>query len=245
MERCVFCKSTTGTFATHEHILPESLGGGGWAILPQGLLCDQCQNRFGSSIEQQALADYPFSLFRVLLGIPTKKGKPPWFESWEGVVRASLQPRTIDYDPAAPFKKATEEGRKTQMRILAHPRKPSMVCRFLLKMGMEVVAADDAEAVFDEKFDKARNFALLGEKQDDWWYLQCEDISAASNYISHEVTLQEWMENLNLEVVIIEDAAEIFHLRLLYMDMFTPLEQRIKPPPVGGLAEPQYRLFTV
>ena len=95
MPKCIFCKSTTGMFTTREHILPESLGGGEWAILPNGLLCDECQNRFGSLIEQQALIDYPFSFFRVFLGIPTKKGKPPWFDSWEGIIKASLQPGTF------------------------------------------------------------------------------------------------------------------------------------------------------
>src|SRR4030042_1724650 len=143
MPKCIFCKSTTGAFTTCEHILPESLGGGDWAILPDGLFCDQCQNLFGSSIEQQALADYPFSLFRVFLGIPTKKGKAPWLNSWEGTVKASLRPGVIDYEPATLFKKATEGKRKSQIRLLAHPLKPQIVCRFLLKMGIEVVAADD------------------------------------------------------------------------------------------------------
>ena len=124
MKKCIFCKSETGPFTTREHILPESLGGGDWALLPDGLFCDQCQNHFGSSIEQQALADYPFSHLRVLLGIPTKKGKEPWFKFSEGIVKASLGLRTIDYSPATHFKRATEEGHKTQIRLLAHPLKP-------------------------------------------------------------------------------------------------------------------------
>ena len=245
MPKCIFCKLTTAVFTTREHILPESLGGGDWTILPDGLLCDQCQNRFGSSIEQQALADYPFSFFRVFLGIPTKKGKPPWLQSWEGVVKASLRPGTIGYEPATPFEKAIKEGRKHQIRLLAHCLKPHMVCRFLLKMGLEVVATDDRHAVFDEKFDKARDFALLGKKEGNWWYLQGEDIFAATHYTTHGVTLQEWGENVKLEVVIIEDNAEIFHLKLLYMDLLCPLEPRIQPPPKDSLLEPEYRLFFV
>ncbi len=142
MGRCIFCKKDAMRFTTREHILPESLGGGDWAVLPGGLFCDECQNRFGSEVEQQALGDYPFSFLRVFLGVPTKKLKPPWFTSWEGTIRASLQPGTISYDPAPPFEKATVEGRKTVMRLLAQPLKPHMVCRFLLKMGIEVVAAD-------------------------------------------------------------------------------------------------------
>lgn len=245
MRKCIFCKSTTGPFTTREHILPESLGGGAWAILPDGLLCDQCQNRFGSSIEQQALANYPFSFFRVFLGIPTKKEKPPWFESWEGIVGASARPGVITYRPATPFEKAAEEGRKSQFRLLAYPLKPHMVCRFLLKMALEVVAADNPQAVFDEKFNEARDFALLGEKRCKWWYLQYEDNSAASRYITHGITIEEWVKNTKLEVVIIEDGAEMFHLKLLYTDLFTPLESHIQPPPKDSLSEPEYRLFFV
>jgi len=245
MPKCIFCKSVTGTFTTREHILPESLGGGDWAILPDGLLCDDCQNCFGSSVEQQALADYPFSFFRVFLSIPTKKGKVPWFNSWEGTIKASLQPGLIDYEPSGSFKNAIEGARKSQIRLLAHPLKPQMVCRFLLKMGLEVVAADNPQAVFDEKFDKARNFVLLGEKWGDWWYLQYEDTSAASYYITHGVTPQEWVENIKLEVEIIKADAEMFHLKLLYMDLFTPLETRVKPPPMDCLSEPEYRVFLI
>ena len=92
MPKCIFCKLTTGPFTTREHILPESLGGGDWAILPSGLLCDECQNRFGSSIEQQALIDYPFSFFRVFLGIPTTYYEP--FVNGSGLKRGEY-PRVI------------------------------------------------------------------------------------------------------------------------------------------------------
>ena len=164
MSRCIFCTSSSAQFTTREHILPESLGGADWAVLPDGLFCNECQNKFGSEIEQQALGDYPFSFLRVFLGIPTKKRKAPWFNSWEGTIRASLQPGTFAYDPAPPFEKATVAGSKTQIRLLAHPVKPHMVCRFLIKMGIEVVAADKPEDAFLSKFDSARRYALTGDK---------------------------------------------------------------------------------
>jgi len=181
----------------------------------------------------------------VFLGIPTKKGKPPWFDSWEGTIKASLQPGTINYEPTEHFKKAMDDGHKSQIRILAHPWKPQMVCRFLLKMGLEVVAADNPQEVFDEKFDKARIFALSGNKQEDWWYLQHEDYSAASYYITQGVKSKEWSDNVKLETVTIEYDAEVFHLKLIYIDFITPLEPRIKPPPKDSLYEPEYRLFVV
>ncbi len=244
MPKCIFCRSTANRFTTREHILPESLGGGDWAILPGNLVCDECQNHFGSEIEQQALGDYPFSFFRTFLGIPTKKGKPPWFTSWEGVIRASLRPSIIGYDPGPPFEEATLTRKKTQMRLLAHPIKANMICRFLLKMGIEVVAADDPEAVFDQKYDASRHYALTGQKERSWWYLQCEDMAMASHYITRGVSFDEWANNVKLDVIVIEDNAEIFHLRLLYMDILVPLEPRIKPQ-LEGLEEPEYRLFVV
>ena len=133
-------------------------------MLPDGLFCDSCQNRFGSEIEQQALGDYPFSFLRAFVGIPTKKGKAPWFSSWEGIIRASPDPGTIGYDPAPAFEKAACEGRKTLFVLPAHPLKPDMVCRFLLKMAIEVVASDNNQDVFYPKFDEARRFALTGQE---------------------------------------------------------------------------------
>lgn len=244
MERCVFCRTTSGPFSTREHVLPESLGGGNWAVLPDGLFCDSCQNKFGSEIEQQALGDYPFSFFRVFIGIPTKKDKPPWFESWERIIRASLQPGTIGYDPAQVFEQAAVEGKKTQIRLLAQPLKPDMICRFLLKMGIEVVAWDNEQDVFCSKFDEARRFALTGEKTGKWWYLQRERMNMASRCFTQGITTHEWADNVRLEVTKLEGEQEVFHLSLLYLDMLIPLTSKITPQ-FERLEEPEYRLFWV
>jgi len=244
MTRCIFCKNDSAQITTREHILPESLGGGDWAVLPDGLYCDVCQNQFGSDIEQQALGDYPFSFFRVFLAVPTKKRKAPWFKSWEGIIRASLQPGTFGYDPAPVFENAVVEGKKTQIRLLAHPMKPHMVCRFLIKMGIEVVAADNAADVFQAKFDAARYYALTGEKTQPWWYLQTERMQEASRFITQGVSKSEWFQNIKLEVIKLEKEQEIFHLRLLYLDLFTPLTEAIQPE-MDKMEEPEFRLFRV
>lgn len=244
MARCIFCKDSSGLFETREHILPESLGGGDWGILPDGLFCDACQNRFGSEIEQQALGDYPFSFLRVFLGIPTKKGKGPWFKSWEGTIRASLHPGTFGYDPAPPFGNATMDGSKTQIRLLAQPLKPDMVCRFLLKMGIEVVASDSADDAFQGKFDDARRFALTGDKIREWWYLQNERMDEAVRFMTQGVPENEWDQNVRLEVIRMEEEQEMFHLKLLYLDLFTPLTGGVQPE-MDGLEEPEFRLFRV
>jgi HNH endonuclease len=244
MGRCIFCKNDGTKFTTREHILPESLGGGDWAVLPSGLFCDECQNRFGSEIEQQALGDYPFSFLRVFLSIPAKKLKPPWFTSCEGTIRASLQPGTIGYDPAPPFEQAINEGRKTEMRLIAEPMKPHMVCRFLLKMGIEVLAADNPSDAFQAKFDSARNYALTGDKAGGWWYLQNERMHEASRFLTKGISEREWTQGVRLEVVRLEEDQEMFHLKLLYLDIFTPLTSGIQPE-MEGLEEPEFRLFRV
>jgi hypothetical protein len=245
MPRCIFCKTSEDAFSTREHILPESLGGGEWALLSDGLFCDSCQNRFGSEIEQQALGDYPFSFLRVFLGIPTKKQKPPWFKSWEGTIRASPHPGQVGYDPAPCFEQATNENRKTQMRLVAHPVRPEMICRTLIKMGIEVVANDDPVEVFHERYDAARVFALEGRKLGDWWYLQREDMEVASRFIAEGVSPAEWRDGVRLSISELEDHAEVFHLRLLYLDFLVPLEPRIQAPSMVDMPEPEYRLFVV
>jgi HNH endonuclease len=243
MNRCIFCLTTDGPFRTREHVLPESLGGGDWAILPPGLLCDSCQNRFGSAIEQQALADYPFSLLRVFLGIPTKKGKPPWLECWEGRFQSGFHPGVVAYDPAPYFSSALMEGQKTQVRILAEPQKPDFICRTLLKMGLEFVATRQRDDVFCDRFDEARSYALRGIKTSPWWYFQLEDLE------SHRRVLQGCPIPSDLEMGLdtleIEDHAEVFRLKPFHLIMLCPLESRIMPPSMDEFEEPKHRLFVI
>jgi hypothetical protein len=60
--------------------------------------------------------------------------------------------------------------------------------------------------------------------------------------------VSEWVENVSLRTVPVGedgDVAEAFHLKLLYLDLIVPLEQRIQSPQLDSLSEPEYRLFTV
>lgn len=87
---CIFCGTTNSNdFNTKEHILPESLIGETYALLPDGYYCDECQNVFGSSIEQQALVDFPFINFRIMFSITTKKQKSPWMNTIAGKLFAT------------------------------------------------------------------------------------------------------------------------------------------------------------
>jgi hypothetical protein len=245
MPKCIFCKSTVGPFNTREHILPEALGGEDWAILPDGLFCDTCQNVFGSSVEQKALSDYPFNQVRVLFAIPTKRGKAPWMRYSEGTITASRRPKTLLNEPSSTFRKPTKNGRKTQISITAEPLKPEMICRFLLKMALEVVASRDVNRVFEAKYDMARRFARFGRKSGNWWYLQRENLTAVDRRIKTGFNPPEWEDPVKLEVNIFDNGAEIFCLKFFYLEMFVPLESCITPPLSDFMKAPEYRMFTV
>ncbi len=138
---CIFCKDASASFTTEEHVVPESLGGGDWSLLPNGLVCDKCQNYFGAKIERNVLGDTPFQLIRVLLSLPTKKRRAPkFFDSLEGILEATGLPNSFYYAPTTHMRGAIEAERKSQVRFPARPKDPRAVCRFLLKIGVETLA---------------------------------------------------------------------------------------------------------
>jgi len=158
--KCIFCKTVSAPFSTTAHILPEALGGKQWACLSQELECDNCNQYFGLKVERPALSSFPFLPFRLLLGIPAKKNRPPKLETRLGTIKGSPYPGIIGLEPVSEeVEKCISNGRITQLKILAEPTEVVAVCRLLLKMGLEVVASDSLDDVMDMKFDAARQFA--------------------------------------------------------------------------------------
>ena len=222
--------------------MPESLGGKDWACLPSGLVCDSCNQYFGSKVEQEALQSFPFLPFRLLLGIPTKKKRLPEMNSTIGRLKAGGLPGLIGLDPTSSELEAKiVSGEVSRVTILAEVTKPLAVCRFLLKMGLEVVAADSADDARTSKFDNARNFARSPSKGKNWWFLLHTEHEALFSKFREGITFREWIDGIKLEVVEEQEAA-IFHLQLLNMHFITPLENNVLPPNMDSLPEPDYRL---
>ena len=171
--RCIFCERNA-PFLTREHILPESLGGDDSFIMKRRAVCDKCQNYFGSKIEAVSLNNYPFSHWRTFGGIRTKKGKIPFFESFEGTLFGpdSSGMMSVAFRPV--FHNALLEGRKTQMRLLAEPHDETIVCRFLLKMGVELMHEDHIADVHESRFRPARHFARFCSPGSSWWFMLVE-----------------------------------------------------------------------
>jgi hypothetical protein len=226
--KCIFCGTTDSTqFNTKEHIIPESLIGETYALLPDGLYCDSCQNLFGSSIEQQALGDYPFINFRVLFSVPTKKRKTPWMETIVGKMHAGGNIGIVGFEE----NDSTQQEEIKSIVLPAFSRKPNMVLRMLLKIGIEVIAASQyPEMVFDQRYDAARHYALTGEKNSKWFYIVNHDSESFNRYIkSGQISIEEWHSNIYAYIKYEAIGVEILYLRILYLDFIVPLTENVLP----------------
>ncbi|MGS2741546.1 HNH endonuclease [Sinomicrobium sp. M5D2P17] len=243
MAKCIFCLTTDKTkFNTKEHILPESLGGGDWAILPDDLFCDTCQNKFGSTIEQQALADYPFINMRTILGIPTKKRKAPWFKYWEGELYATGKQGKIIYNPNDYFKKSFESGQKIMTIVPDITKKPNMMLRTLLKIGLQVIAANDRKLVFEARFNPTRKFALTGEKKFPWFYIQKENHNLLNQYIKGII----WEDDhCFMDVHYNDNGLATLHMRTYYLEFLVPLIENVVLDSQHKFTEPYEKVITV
>ena len=62
--------------------------------------------------------------------------------------------------------------------LLAQPTQPRFVCRMLVKMGVEFVAANEGPAVYESSLDAARRVARYGTKQAAWWYVMHTNVES-------------------------------------------------------------------
>jgi hypothetical protein len=152
---------------------------------------------------------------------------------------------TLGLDPSSPnIEEAIKIGKVREIKLLAEPSEPLLVARMLVKMGLEVVAADNKDDVFETKFDSARDFARSPKRAVAWWWFMCVDHNSLFAKFLNGVSVKEWSEHVELSVHKF-DEFEVFRLQLLDMVIFTPLDGRVLPPDVTEFPEPEYRLFKV
>lgn len=160
-----------------------------------------------------------------------------------GTLRGNPKPGHIGIDPISPeVEEAIDQGRITQMRILAEPTEPVAVCRMLVKMGLEVVAADSPDNARRRKFDSARVFARRPVKGMEWWFFINTNYTSLFAKFRNGISIEDWVNGVNLSVHQF-NAFEAFRLQLLDMIIFTPLDVRVLPPDMKEFPEPDYRLF--
>lgn len=74
--RCIFCKTESAGTRSIEHVIPESLGNTEH-VLPVGLVCDGCNEYFGTKVEQPLLSSQVFRRLRRDMTIVNKRGRLP------------------------------------------------------------------------------------------------------------------------------------------------------------------------
>jgi hypothetical protein len=240
---CLFCRKPVDG-SRIEHILPESLGGGDWACLPDGLVCANCNQYFGSKVESKALGSYPFLPFRLLLGIPTKHKKAPFMTTTLCTLKSSHKPGHIGLDP---FSNEVEQGilrnEVTQVRIIAEPTEPLAGCRLLLKMGLELLGCEDGKANLS-RYDAARKFARSPQKNSRWWFLIACDFEGLFLRFKNGISLLEWQKGISLSI---DDACggDVFHLKLFEMSLIVPLDEQIEASQDIRESGPEWQVFDV
>lgn len=243
---CIFCRSVNCSYSTEEHVVPESLGGGDWSLLPPQLVCDQCQNYFGTKIEKNALADAPFNFIRTFLSLPTKKRRAPKIsDPVEGTIEATGLPNFVYYDPPEHLRAAAEAGNKSQMRFPTRPKDPRAVCRFLLKIGVEVLALRGKQEVLQPKYDAAREFARRGMPGTSWWYIELTPEDAMRRWLVSTEDLNDGETLSKVEISEPEPGLEILIFRVGPAVFMTPLLQNIVPQLEGPQFSGERRIYHV
>lgn len=236
--KCIFCLRDDNSGTRVEHIFPESLGGGDWATLPPGVVCDPCNQYFGSKVESIALSDYPLNMIRLFNGVTTKKKKWASVPSYRGRLEASPYPGKIGITPINDdIENAIVEGRISQLRMIAETRDPLSLCRLMLKIGLETVAFDGASLILDKKYDAARRFARAPSRGTVWWLFYCGNHSMEQNEQATAAHLGSSIADLG--------GGEVAHIEAYGFSFFVPLTSNVVADDLDTLPEPENRYFAV
>ena len=194
---CLFCREGDGGFKSVEHVFAESLGNK-QLVLPRGVVCDRCNNRHLSELDQIFVDFMPVAMRRTILGVANKEGR---------IRPLSLVGETIEHRPgvdgANPTLVVTSKTRgKSAMREIARlpdgrvkvqmkgsggrrltPRYASQLSRALLKSALECAWIDHGETTLEPEFDHIRE-AVLGEPRTGYFMMATKGDDPNSRTVS-------------------------------------------------------------
>ena len=163
MKQCIFCGSTTNTCERKEHIVPDSLGGKD--ILPEGLVCDNCNNYFGREFEKETLDCEDIKFSRALERIPSKRGRTPVANVKKVAIYSDRNTKPIKI--YSPQMTKTISG-KGSIHIEFPQSKLGHLLRLLLKIGLEYFAIEQADDIFEPKFNRAKEVVRYPSRVRKW-----------------------------------------------------------------------------
>lgn len=230
---CIFCFGCES--ASIAHVVPESLGGRGSPVGRTGVTCDRCNQYFGQKVEAKALQSFSFSGYRLLQGVPSKKGRFVRMSTTLGQVEASGIPRVVHLEPRDQrLRSLIEQGQVNQFRILSEVSEPLAVARMLLKIGLEQLGKHFYAVATSDRVSEARRFARAPSRGDQWWFALR---SAPEDLFSSEAP-----EDASIEIVE-RDGVLVSVMHLPGVTTMVPLEIRALPPPPESLPEPEFRVI--
>lgn len=166
---CLVCRRSDGGFQSQEHIFPESIGNRE-LILPNGVVCDRCNNGALSVLDQTICEFLPVMVRRTMLGVPSKAGPVPVTRLTTGIVEhtgpASI--RFVAHDGAEMVRETARSGDQVRLEFdmkggrRMTPRYGSDLSRALLKAALELSWLDHGATILEPQFDHLRA-AVLGE----------------------------------------------------------------------------------
>jgi hypothetical protein len=167
-KRCIYCLSTTGTFSSEEHILPESLGNDE-LVLPKGCVCDTCNNGILATLDECLLQFEPIAFLRVMFLPYTKQGKLP-HANFQNMSIKKTRPHYIKVtakdETGMPKneKHLGDDWYSFDLQVKGKPFNPKQLARALYKIALGMAAFDKGyEQAYDSKYDAARNFILKNQ----------------------------------------------------------------------------------
>lgn len=188
--RCIFCKCESSDSQKVEHIVPESLGNLS-KVLPKGVVCDSCNQYFGTKIEKPLFELEEIKTLRFEVVIPNKKNKVPPVscmvnKTYPAKLHRDINRINSEVKSKLEFSKSIREKIKLQdgQRVLIEYAsvpaettiKPTIeVSRFIAKIAVELFAfqllktGDNLdEFIDDEVFEHIRSFARYGKPNEVW-----------------------------------------------------------------------------
>jgi hypothetical protein len=195
-------------------------------VLPNGVVCDRCNNGPLSKLDQ-AICEFPgVKMRRTILGIPSKAGKVPVAKFSEGTIThvgpSSLQ--FLESQTRNPMLREVERRGdlvKLDFKMSGGrrmtPRYTSELSRALLKSAFECAWFDFGEAILEPRFDHVRA-AVLGQPRDGFFAVgqQCDP-----NHNAGSLTYD-----------VVADDAGIWRMRVLakYFGCFLFTDSRLAEP---------------
>lgn len=165
--RCIYCLTTAGDFISEEHIVPEALGNDE-LILPEGYVCQKCNNEILSQLDNYLIEFEPIAFLRVSYVPYTKDGKLPK-ASFQNVAMEKTQPRHIsitakDKSGQIKDKQKLEDGWSSfRIEVRGKSCDPERLGRALYKIGLGIVAlSKGADYACCSRYDDARRFIVEG-----------------------------------------------------------------------------------